>query len=93
MKNRLFIFAGYSNTGTVSDSLLYYIKSLSKLGDIVLYMDSDISKKELSKISKYCLFVSAKRHGEYDFGSYKRGYLYAAKHGLFNKYSWIYFVN
>ena len=38
---RLFLFAGYDRDGIVDDSLLWYLKSLSGLGDIVFVMDND----------------------------------------------------
>ena len=32
---------------------------------------------ELEKLAPYCLYTSGIRHGEYDFGSYKRAYIWA----------------
>lgn len=95
MTKRLFIFAGYDRDGIVDDTLLYYLNNLSGLGDIVFTMDTDLSDGELAKIRgiPHVLHAAAERHGEYDFGSYKRGYAWARDNKKLNKYDWVYMVN
>ena len=95
MTKRLFIFAGYDRDGIVDETLLYYLNHLSGLGDIVFTMDTDLPDSELAKIQEipHVLHATAKRHGEYDFGSYKRGYAWARDNKLLNKYDWVYLVN
>lgn len=92
-KKRLFLFAGYDQNGIIDDALIYYLASVSKLGDVVLYMDCDCKQSELNKIKKYCIFADAARHGEYDFGSYKRAYQYAHDHDILKNYDYLYLVN
>ena len=84
MAKRLFIFGGYDKDGIVDGTLLYYLQALSELGDIVFNMDNDASDFELSKIKSIpnMLYVNAKRYGEYDFGSYKRGYAWAKENDI-----------
>ncbi len=90
---RLFLFAGYNKLGNIDDALVYYIKALSKFGDIVLAMDSNCADTELKKIQPYCLYTSGARHGEYDFGSYKRAYAWASENLDLSQYDFIYLVN
>lgn len=92
---RLFLFAGYNRDGIVDDSLLYYLNHLSGLGDIVFVMDNDASDDEIKKTKQIpsILYADAVRHGEYDFGSYKRAYTWARDNKLLEKYDWIYLVN
>ena len=92
---RLFLFASYDKSGIIDDSLLHYLKSLSVLGDIIFVMDNNTSDEMLSRVTKIpnVLYANATRHGEYDFGSYKRAYLYAHDNKLLNKYDWVYLVN
>ncbi len=92
---RLFIFAGYDKLGIIDESLLYYLHSLSKLGDIVFNMDNEASKEELDKVRAVpnLLHANAVRHGEYDFGSYKRGYVWAEENDILKNYDWVYLVN
>ena len=91
--NRLFLVAGYDAQNTADQSLLYLVQSLSKNGDVILFMDSDCNKEQLKKFEKACLFSDATRHGEYDFGSYKRAYLYAKKQNILGNYDFLYLVN
>ena len=95
MIKRLFIFAAYDKDNIIDDTLLYYLQELSKLGDIVFTMDNDTPKSEMDKLSHIpnILHATAIRHNEYDFGSYKRGYIWAKDNKILNKYDWIYFVN
>jgi len=90
---RLFLFAGYDKDGVIDDALIYYVSQLNKCGDIVLCMDSDCKKSEINKINKYCLNIIAARHGEYDFGSYKRAYIWARDNDILNNYDIVYMVN
>lgn len=90
---RLFLFAGYNAKGAIDAALVYYINSLAQFGDIILVMDSDCPKSELKKVSDKTLYASAARHGEYDFGSYKRAYLWAQKNLDLSKYDFVYMVN
>ena len=90
---RLFLFAGYDKNGIIDDALVFYIRELSKCGDVILCMDSKCPKPELDKVKKHTLARMAVRHGEYDFGSYKRAYEYAKKHNLLDNYDFVYVVN
>ena len=90
---RLFLFAGYDKDCIIDDALVYYVKQLSKHGDVVLCMDCDCPKSETDKIQKYTIHTIAKRHGEYDFGSYKRAFQYARNKKILNNYDYVYLVN
>jgi lipopolysaccharide biosynthesis protein len=94
---RLFIFAAYDpadpRRGVIDDSLLVYLRELSRLGDIVLYMDNDVDPAQMKKLAPYVLHAGAGRHGEYDFGSYKRAYIWARDNLRLADYDWVYMVN
>lgn len=92
---RLFLFAGYDKDNIVDDTVIYYLNALSRLGDVVFFADTDLPANELQKISqiKNVLYAGATRHREYDFGSYKRAYLWATEHLDLSKYDWVYLVN
>ena len=93
MNKRLFIFAGYNAAGRVDASLVYYVRALSRFGDVVLYMDSNVPKSELKKLAPYTVYAGAARHGEYDFGSYKRAYIWSRDNLDLKKYDIMYLVN
>ena len=90
---RLFLFAAYEEAGVVGESLLWYLKSLSKVGDVVLVADSDIEPVQLEPLGPYCLYAQAVRHEEYDFGSYKRAYAWANTNLDLSSYDYVYMVN
>ncbi len=90
---RLFLFAGYDKEGIIDDALIYYVSKLSKLGDIVLCMDCDCEKSELKKLDTYTIHTIAQKHGEYDFGSYKRAFQYARDKKILKNYDVVYLVN
>lgn len=92
-QKRLFLLAGYDRDGIIDDALVHYAKNLSNLGDVVLFMDCDCNTTEISKIQPYCKYVGATRHGEYDFGSYKRAYIWARDNKILDKYNTAYLVN
>ena len=80
--NRVAVFAHYDNNNLIQDYVVYYLQELKKVSQkIVFVSDGDISDNELSKLSGIVDYCIAKKHGEYDFGSYKRGYLYAKENG------------
>jgi lipopolysaccharide biosynthesis protein len=83
---RLAIFAGYDKDSIIDDYVIYYLKELRKVADIVFVYDTEFSKKELDKVKDLTIHQMCEKHGEYDFGSYKRGYLWAKEQGVLEKY-------
>ena len=86
---RLFLFAFYDPQGVVGEAALRYLEALRGLGDIVLATDCDLQPGEADKLVPLVLSFQAARHGEYDFGSYKRAFLQADLSG----YDVVYLVN
>ncbi len=92
-KKRLFLFAAYDPEGVVGSSLIWYLRCLDACGDIILYMDNACTEEELSKLDGYCIHSGASRHNEYDFGSYKRAFLWASENLDLASYDYLYLVN
>ena len=90
---RLFLFAAYDANGIIDDALIYYVSSLAKYGDVIVCMDNDAKTSEINKLKKYTITTMAKKHGEYDFGSYKRAFIYAHDKKILDKYDYLYLVN
>lgn len=93
MSKRLFLFAGYDKNGIIDDALIYYVQKLAEYGDVILCMDSNCNDTQLAKIKPFTIYAMAKRHGEYDFGSYKRCFQYARGNDLLKNYDVMYLVN
>jgi len=90
---RLFLVAGYDAPGHVDASLVYYVRNLSKYGDVVVHMDNDCTDGSIDKLKPYVIHACAARHGEYDFGSYRRAYTYARDAGILSDYDFVYMAN
>lgn len=77
MTNRCIYFAGYAYGGSPSQIDFELIAELSRFGDVYAWYDNDDLKPEaLARLQNLCAGVHAERHGEYDFGSYKRLYMH-----------------
>ncbi len=74
---RLAVFAHWDGDCVVDDYVLLYLDALSKLCDIVFVSDCELPAAELKKVEPFTIARIAEVHGEYDFGSYKKGYLHA----------------
>ena len=86
---RLFLFAYYDPQGVVGEAVLRYLEALHVLGDTVLAGDCDLQPGEGNKFAPLVVSYTASRHGEYDFGSYKRAFQQADLSG----YDVVYLVN
>jgi len=88
------IFAAYSADGTVSDYVVSYLKALKEIAPNIIYItDNPIKRWDINKISPYIIRLEANRHGEYDWGSYKRGYNWLDNHNLLSKTKKLIFAN
>jgi glycosyltransferase involved in cell wall biosynthesis len=91
---RCAIFAGYSKSNKVEDYVIYYLRKLREVCEYIIYVsDNELDSNELSKIKKFVDYSICNKHEEYDFGSYKRGYLYLQDQGLLNKYNQLVICN
>lgn len=82
-KKRIAVFASFTATGSITDNILLYLSALTEVCDhIVFVADNDLVDSMLERIKPFTRHIIAERHGEYDFGSYKRGINYASEIGL-----------
>ncbi len=90
---RLFLFAAYDAQGIIGPSLIFHVRSLSEYGDVVVVMDNDSNSQEICRLQPHAVHVEAERHGEYDFGSYKRAWIWSMEHLDMDGYDYCYLVN
>ena len=82
---RIAIFAHYDKNNKIEDYVIYFLKELKKNADKIIFIsDSFIENTELDKIRPFVDYCKAEKHGEYDFGSYKRGIAYAKENSFFS---------
>lgn len=84
--NRICIFAGFTANGNITENNLYYLSCLSQVVDYLVYVaDSKANPDTIEKLIQYCDAIFIRRHGEYDFGSYKLGYNFLKDRGILDK--------
>lgn len=93
MSRRLFLFAAYTPSGSVGDALLWYLRALAALGDVVFCDDAPLGPGEEERLKPFVLHCEALKHGEYDFGSYKRDFVWASANLKLEEYDFVYLVN
>lgn len=81
--HRIAIFASYNSNFCIDEYVLWYLQELKKIVDYIIFVtDNYTPYSEIEKIKKLIIWCRCEYHGEYDFGSYKYGYIYALQHGL-----------
>ena len=91
---RVAIFASYSKDGVIAPYVIYYLKGLKAVADRIIFIaDNEASSREEEKIIGLVIYSQFKRHGCYDFGSYRRGYEWAEKRGLLQDADELIFCN
>jgi lipopolysaccharide biosynthesis protein len=88
---KIAIYAHYDKKNIIDDYVLYSISELKKICEEIIFVScSNLSKEELDKLD--CIKI-VEPHSEYDFGSYKRGFLYAKSHKMLENCSELVFMN
>lgn len=77
-KTRTAIFAHFDKDNVIDDYVIYYLNALKKVAQKLIFVsDCDLNTVETDKLIGIADKIIAKPHGEHDFGSYKRGFLFA----------------
>lgn len=83
MTKRVVVFAGYNRKSEIEDNVLYYLKGLREIADVLIYVvDNEASPTYCRQIEGLADFTIFEKHGEYDFGSWKRGLRLARQKSL-----------
>lgn len=89
---RVVVFAHYDKNNKIDDYVAYYLKSLKEAGcEVVFVSCCELDNSEIEKVKDYVIHSICEKHDEYDFGSYKRGFLYLKK--FLNVYDELIFAN
>lgn len=91
---RYAVFAGYSADGSVAPYVLRYLSGLKAVTDGIVYItDSPLSPIAQKQVAPYVIHGEYQRHGEYDWGSYKRGYNWLKEKNLLKHADELIFAN
>lgn len=93
-KKRLVIFAHYSALMKIDDYVVHFLMGLSRVSNTIIFVsDGNLELVQFNKLKGIVHYVKAEKHGEYDFGSYKRGFQLAEEKGLLVSHDSLVFVN
>lgn len=94
MIKKVVVFAHFDKNNIIQDYVIYYLKELKNIADAIIFVsDCHLAENEILKVQPFVDKVLAKHHGEYDFGSYKRGYEYLNSMNLIANIDQLIFVN
>lgn len=87
---RAVVFAHYDKQNLVDDYVIYYLKALKEVAEDIIFVSCNniVNPEKLEGVVSY---VIDEPHDEYDFGSYKRGFLYLEPR--LNEFDELVFVN
>lgn len=72
---RAVVFAHYDKQNLVDDYVIYYLKALKEVAQEIVFVSCN-NLENPEKLDGIASHIIAQPHNEYDFGSYKRGFLY-----------------
>lgn len=76
--SRIAIFSFYNENSVINDDIIYCLQELKNVTSKILFIaDCYVPVIEINKISHLIDYCYCEKHCEYDFGSYKRGFLYS----------------
>ena len=91
---RVAIYAAWDKKGKVDNADISYLSALKNCAERIIYVaDCNLAEKEKRKLKDICCYVEGTHHGEYDFGSYKKGFFYALRHHLLEGTEELVFAN
>jgi len=83
---RTAIVASYFGKGVIPETLIYLLRGLREVVDNIVYVaDCPVFPDEVEKLRGLVTIARFKRHGQYDFGSYRRGLEIARAEGLLDR--------
>ena len=91
---RAAVFAHYDKDNLIDDYVVYYVKALREICEKVIFVSCvDLPAEEKEKLTGIADHIIAEQHNEYDFGSYKRGFLYLHDNNLLQDIDSLIFAN
>ena len=88
---RLCVFAHWDKDNFADDYVLYYLNSLKDICSTIIFVSDCERLSNIEDVSKIVDYTIVEKHNEYDFGSYKRGFLFAKENNL--EFDELLFVN
>lgn len=77
LMKRAAIFAHYDKDAIIDDYVIFYLKALKEVCSKIIFVScGTLLNAERLKLDGIADYIIAETHNEYDFGSYKRGFIF-----------------
>lgn len=91
---RIAIFSHYDKHNIIDEYVIHYLNELKKTFEHIIFVsDCNLNETEINKIKDVVSYIKAYNHGEYDWGSYKYGYIIAKENNLLTDADELLFCN
>lgn len=90
---RLSIFVHHDKYDIIDDYVVYWLKTMNKLSDIIFVSNNDLPEIEINKIKNYTMKNIVGNHGGVESLSLKKSFMYAFDNNLLQKYDWLFIIN
>lgn len=89
---RLTIFTHHDKDNIVDDYIVFWVKYMNKLSDIIFVSNNNLNEIEINKIKNYTIKNIIGEHGGFGEKSIKLGFCYAYDNNLLTKYDWLIYI-
>ena len=89
---RLSIFCHHDKYNIIDDYVIYWLKTMKKLSDIIFVSNNDLPETEIDKIKDFTIKNIVGSHGLLGFGSAKKGFLYSYDNNILENYDWLFII-
>ena len=90
---RLSIFVHHDKYDMIDDYVVYWLKTMNKLSDIIFVSNNDLPETEINKIKYYTIKNIVGNHGGVANVSLKKSFMYAFDNNLLEKYDWLFIIS
>ena len=90
---RLSIFVHHDKYNIIDDYVVYWLKTMNKLSDIIFISNNDLPEIEINKIKNFTIKNIIGNHGGVANVSLKKGYFYAYDNNLLERYDWLFIIS
>lgn len=90
---RLTIFTHHDKDNIIDNYIIYWIKYMSKLSDVIFVSNNNLDEKEVNKIKNYTIKNIIGEHGGFGEKSIKLGFCYAYDNNILQTYDWLIYIS
>ena len=90
---RLSIFCHHDKYNIIDDYVVYWLKTMNKLSDIIFVSNNDLPETEIDKIKDFTIKNIIGNHGGVANVSLKKAFMYSYDNNLLERYDWLFIIS